>query len=145
MSESALISIKPVYADAIFSGAKTVELRRRIPSLAIGTRLWIYATLPRGMLMGSAIVSHIFRGTPDEIWASCHREAGVDRGTFDSYFEGAKKAHGIELTDVVKGDPVAFSRLKEIRENFHPPQVLMRLSEDEADRLDYEAKVSFPT
>ena len=142
MSESALISIKPVYADAIFSGQKTVELRRRIPSLPLGTRLWVYATLPRGMVMGTAIVSAILRGTPSEIWAACGGQAGVDKETFDSYFDGAPEALGIALSDVVERGPIAFSRLKEIKQNFHPPQVLMRLSKEDSDRLDREARTA---
>src|SRR4051794_32919901 len=42
----AIISIHPSYADAILAGEKTIELRRRIPNISQGARLWIYATRP---------------------------------------------------------------------------------------------------
>ena len=48
----AIISIHPDYADAIFAGKKTIELRRRIPEVPSGTRLWIYATRPTGAIIG---------------------------------------------------------------------------------------------
>ncbi|MEM7683299.1 MAG: ASCH domain-containing protein [Pseudomonadota bacterium] len=130
--ESALISIKPKYADAIISGAKTVELRRRIPPLKTGTCLWIYATRPRGAVIGTAIVSGIIKGTPEQIWEACNNDAAVDRCTFDAYFDSSAEAFGIILSEIARREPISFEKLKEIRSNFHPPQVLMRLTAQEA-------------
>ena len=137
--DSALISIKPIYADAILSGAKTIELRRRIPALSMGTVLWIYATRPRGAVVGTAMVSAIIKGTPEEIWAACSDHAAIDRCTFDAYFDGSTSAFGIVLTKIVKHEPIGFEKLKEIRGNFHPPQVLMRLTKQETLSLHKEA------
>ena len=139
ITDSALISIKPIFADAILSGAKTIELRRRIPALGIGTFLWIYATRPRAAVVGTAMVSAIIKGTPEEIWDACSDDAAIDRCTFDAYFDGSTSAFGIVLTEIVKREPVGFEKLKEIRGNFHPPQVLMRMTEQETLSLHKEA------
>ncbi|MDE0040937.1 MAG: ASCH domain-containing protein, partial [Candidatus Poribacteria bacterium] len=69
--QDALISIRPNFAEAILAGKKTVEIRRRIPALQVGTRLWIYATRPLGAIIGTAIVAKIIEGTPTELWKTC--------------------------------------------------------------------------
>ena len=38
-----VLSLKPLYAEAILSGAKTVELRRIGPKISVRTRALIYA------------------------------------------------------------------------------------------------------
>jgi len=38
-----VLSLKPLYAEAILSGAKTVELRRIGPNISVRTRALIYA------------------------------------------------------------------------------------------------------
>ena len=128
-----------VYPDAILSGAKTVELRRRIPALSIGTCLWIYATRPRGAVIGTAVVSEVIRGTPEEIWEVCSDDAAIDRYAYDAYFDGSAEAFGIFLCEIVRREPISFESLKKIRSNFHPPQVLTRLSAQEALSLHKEA------
>lgn len=126
--EEAIISIHPKYSDAILRGEKTIELRRRIPNTAIGTRLWIYATRPQAAIVGSAVVKEILRGTPDTIWNSCKTEICIDRKSYDDYFEGAKEAIGIVLSNVVQLHPIEIEQLRKVKKGFHPPQVLARLS-----------------
>jgi predicted transcriptional regulator len=58
-ASDALISIRPGYANAILDGTKTIELRRRVPELVSGTRLWIYATRPTAAVVGVAPI-HCF-------------------------------------------------------------------------------------
>jgi predicted transcriptional regulator len=135
----AIISIKPPFAEAILDGSKTVELRRKIPPLAIGTRLWIYATKPTGAVIGSAVVEKIVRGTPDEIWIKFSENAGISRIGFDSYFDGAKEAIGLVLRDVSRAKPVEIDQLRSLRTGFHPPQVMARLTDAEAASLGYLA------
>lgn len=130
--EDVLISIRPNFADAIFSGKKTVELRRRVPAIKSGARLWIYVTKPVGAVMGYAELKHVSVGEPDEIWAEQGSFSGLSREQYDAYFEGSKSASALMLHNVRKMAPVPMSQLRQMRANFHPPQVLTRLSEDEA-------------
>ena len=139
-NKDAIISIHPKYADAILSGKKTIELRRRIPATAVGTRLWIYATRPLGGVVGSAVVSEILRGTPEQIWALCKDKVCVDRASYDDYFRGTLQAIGIVLTDITRRQPIMIEQLREMKEGFHPPQVLARLSKKDTRSL---AKLAF--
>ena len=131
----AIISIHPRYADAILNGDKTIELRRRIPRTAIGTRLWIYATRPLGAVVGSAIVSEVLRGSPKEIWKLCKADVSIARKDYDEYFEGAETAIGIVLTNVIRRQPIMIEQLREMKAGFHPPQVLAKLSSSDTRSL----------
>lgn len=128
----AIISIRPNFVEAILSGQKTIELRRRIPPVGIGTRLWLYATMPTAAVLGSAVIENIFRGAPESIWSKTSDRTGIDRAAFDTYFSGSDEAIGLELVDVKRGTPVSIGELRNIRSGFHPPQVIARLSAAEA-------------
>jgi predicted transcriptional regulator len=135
MQRDALISIRPTFADAILSGSKTVELRKRIPSITAGMRLWIYSTKPVGALVGTADVEAIERGSPDDIWATHHAKAGVCRAQYDAYYGEATVAYGITLANVQNGRPVDIDILRTIRPRFHPPQVMSFITLEEAALL----------
>lgn len=130
-----IISIRPNFAEAIFSGAKTIELRRRIPHLPIGTRLWIYATKPIGAVLGCAFVEGTISGSLEEIWAASSDQAGVSRANFDEYFSGSEKGVALRLTGVQPGQPVSMSTLRILRPGFHPPQTIARISKSESCSL----------
>lgn len=134
--KDAIISIHPRYANAILDGQKTIELRRRIPALPIGTKLWIYATLPVGAVIGVATVDRIFRGTPSDIWGRFSNCAGISRADFDSYFTRATEAIALSLTNARRNpELVAIDQLRQLREGFHPPQVMMSINNQEARYL----------
>jgi len=131
----AIISIHPNYAAAILAGKKTIELRRRVPELPIGTRLWIYATRPTGAVIGIATIQEVARAHPSAIWRK-HREGTcVDHASFKAYFNGAQQAVAILLAAVRHVGPITIDQLREIRDSFHPPQVLLRLTASEANAL----------
>lgn len=131
----AIISIHPQFAEAILDGEKTVELRRRIPALSCGDRLWIYATKPIGAVVGFATVDDITRGHPSTLWKQHRKFAGVDYEAFKSYFYGTQNGIGILLKSVKRIEPVSVEKIREIRGSFHPPQVMLKLSDVEGAAL----------
>lgn len=134
-ASDALISIHPGYADAILDGTKTIELRRRVPELSNGTRLWIYATRPTAAVVGVATIRDVNRAHPQTIWRKHRDGAGVDHASFMEYFQGAQEAVAILLAAVKRVRPITIEELREIRDRFHPPQVLLRLTDAEAKAL----------
>jgi predicted transcriptional regulator len=136
----AIISIHPSYADAILSGKKTIELRRRIPELPSGTRLWIYATRPTGAIVGVATIQDVARAHPTTIWRKHRNGTCVDHADFKAYFNGAKEAVAILLAAVRRVRPITIDQLREIRDTFQPPQVLIRLTASEAKALQRLAR-----
>lgn len=99
MVSDVLMSIRPVYADAILSGGKTVELRRRRPSFAVGTRVLIYATSPEQRVWGEFEVGGVVEDAPAALWHTVAHRAGIDRATFDAYFGGSETAYAIEIVN----------------------------------------------
>lgn len=132
MRRDALISIHPKHVESILSGVKTVELRKRIPSIQVGLRLWIYSTRPVGALVGTAEVAEVQTGSPNEIWNVHHENVGICREQFERYYGEARIAHGISLVNVQNGRPVDICTLRRIRPKFHPPQVMSYITQDEA-------------
>ena len=130
--ENALISIRPNYAQAILAGTKRVELRRRIPVIGRGTRLWIYATLPLGAVVGSVTVEKIIEGTPTLIWNTLMGRTALTRCEFDEYFSGTDRALALLLSNVVKTREIGIGELRTLLEGFHPPQVMVRLSREQS-------------
>jgi predicted transcriptional regulator len=136
----AIISIHPGYVNAILNGTKTIELRRRIPALTSGTRLWIYATRPTAAIVGVATISDVNRAHPRTIWQKHRDGTGVDHASFMEYFNGAQEAIAILLYAVKRVGPITIEELREIRDRFHPPQVLLRLTNLEAKALQRLAR-----
>lgn len=138
----AIISIRPFYAEAILANRKTVELRRRIPLTPRGTRLWIYATKPIAAIVGTAIVSEVSRGAPADIWSAYGRDAHISVEAFDAYFEGTGEAIAIMLHDIRRIPDIGIEQVREILGAFHPPQVLTRISDDDASSLERWAEAA---
>lgn len=134
-SSEAIISIRPVFAEAILSGRKSIELRRRIPSVDIGTRLWIYATRPTGAVVGSATIGCIIRSSPEKLWAQSSDQMGVNKEEYEAYFDGASQAIGLVLINILRSIPISIENLRSIRSGFHPPQVMAKLTDSEASSL----------
>ena len=114
----AIISIHPDYADAILAGKKTIELRRRIPEVPSGTRLWIYATRPTGAIIGFVTIRDVARAHPATIWKKHRSGTGVDHASFKAYFNGAKEAVAILLAAARRVSPITIEELREIRDSF---------------------------
>jgi predicted transcriptional regulator len=131
----AIISIHPSYADAILAGEKTIELRRRVPNLSAGTRLWIYATRPTAAVIGVATIRNVARAHPTTLWKRHRNGTGVDHASFRAYFNGAQQGVAIVLAAARRVGPITIEQLRSIRHGFHPPQVLTVLSEGEAKAL----------
>jgi predicted transcriptional regulator len=136
----AIISIHPRHAHAILDGKKTIELRRRIPLLPVGTKLWIYATRPLGAVIGTAIINQVVRGDPVEIWQKFGKQSGLERSEYDAYFQGSNEAIGLLLNNAQRSHRnVPIEDLRGLRLGFHPPQVITWISDGEAQCLSQMA------
>jgi predicted transcriptional regulator len=114
VNQDVLMSIRPEYAEAILSGAKTFELRRRRPSFAAGTRIVVYSSSPDQQLLGTFEAGAVHEAPPEAIWALVSKRAGIARDAFDAYFSGCEQAYAIEVRSPQRLDP------KPLR--FRPPQ-----------------------
>jgi predicted transcriptional regulator len=131
-----LISIRPKYAEKIFSGIKTVELRRVRPRLKSGDLVLVYVSSPTKALMGAFEVDSVTGGSPRQIWEKFNGKSGLTKSEFNDYYEGAKQAFAVVLKRLWKSEkPVKLTQLRRNRSGFRPPQSYHYLTFEEANRI----------
>ena len=118
-----LISLKPDYADLVFSGLKTAELRRRISKHVQNRDVYIYVSSLVMELRGGFRVGEVWSGSPSHVWGVVSQLAGVSRKVFNEYYEGSDLAYALEIQDVWEfANPVSLSKLRNRFDGFSPPQ-----------------------
>jgi len=123
MSRVLVVSIKPEYAEKIFNGQKTIELRKATPSVSPGDTVIIYCTSPVKAVLGMCKVKEIIKITPARMWVKYQANLGIEQVKYDEYYSSSQHAIGIVLTSVCKFDTqVSLKTIKQIFPFFQPPQ-----------------------
>ena len=134
-NDHAMISIKPGFAASILSGLKTVELRRRFIDLPLGSRLWIYSTLPVGAVVGVATLDAVDRDTPQNLWNKYASRTQITSSEFDAYFYGCHQGVALGLSEIQTLEPVGLQAIRAIRGIESMPQVAVRITSEQAERF----------
>ena len=117
-----ILSIKPIYADQILSGKKTVEVRRRFTQGAKGSWALIYSTTPDRALTGAAKIVAVDHLATSTLWKKHRDHAGIAKKDFDEYFSGTDMGYAIKLeAPIAFESPMPLSELRS-RFGFEPPQ-----------------------
>jgi predicted transcriptional regulator len=108
-----LFSIKPEYCARIFSGQKTVELRRRLSArVATGSLMLIYETTPTKALTGLAVISSVKSMPVHSLWDVAECQGGIPRDAFFAYFDGLPDGFAIGLASATRFEiPVPLDEL----------------------------------
>lgn len=107
----ALMAIHVQYADAIMSGTKRVEFRKRRLADDIET-VWVYATSPVSKVVGRFSVDEVVQGSPHDIWERYGAVGVIEREAFFSYYEGSTTAVAIVVGQAERlPDPVDLGEL----------------------------------
>ena len=124
MSKTAvLMSIKPQYAEMIFDGRKTVELRRVCPKVSKGDLILVYVSGPRMALVGGFEVEGIVSSSPSNLRKAHLIQSGVTTAVFDAYFKDSAVAYGIKIGRTWQFDrPTDLKALRRRKGGFQPPQ-----------------------
>jgi len=118
-----LLSIRPRFAEMIFAGIKTVELRRVRPTIKSGELALVYVSSPAKELQGAFKVRKTISGTPASIWRRYGKQSGITRQEFADYFRGKREAHAILIQEAwTLAKPVRLARLRRESRGFRPPQ-----------------------
>lgn len=127
-----LLSIRPKFAEMIFNGTKTIELRRVKPNLTINDIVVVYVTSPIKQIWGSFIVSSIICLPIAELWQSVEISAGVTKDEFFDYFLGVEYGYGIVISNISSVvEPIDLIDIRRIWNGFTPPQSYRYLSHAE--------------
>lgn len=119
-----LLSIRPQYAEKIFEGSKTVELRRVFPKrIKQGALVLIYVSSPVKSLSGSFKVVRVVKKPVKELWKIVNKKAGVTYEEFNAYYEGISVGVAIFFAEVRRHPkPIELKDLKKKILGFFPPQ-----------------------
>lgn len=129
-----LLSIKPEFAEKIFSGEKGFEFRKADTSSRDVSSIVLYVTAPVGKIVGEFKVVSILEDTPASLWEQTRNQAGISKQFFFTYFKGRKKAFAIGIGNPRKYeeaiDPIGmvkssylrslFAICRKIRPSLHP-------------------------
>jgi len=120
-----LLSIKPEYANKIFSGEKKFEFRKRAFRKIEVHTVVVYSTMPVGRIIGEFTIKTIHQDSPESIWSKTKRFSGIDEVFFNEYYNGRKLAVAIEVDNpVLYKEPI---NPKKEYDNFTAPQSFMYL------------------
>ena len=126
----ALLSIKPEYADLIFSGEKRFEYRKKVFSKEEIKRIVVYASSPLKKLIGEFEIGKIIRDTPESIWRKTADHAGIERKNFFKYFEGKNEGYAISIKRIIRyKTPI---NPKTVFPGFVPPQSFRYIRQNES-------------
>jgi predicted transcriptional regulator len=131
-----LISIRPRFAEMIFSGRKTVELRRVCPKLSSGDLALVYVSSPAKALQGAFEVGKVISASPSALWRKIGKKSGITRTEFFVYFRGKSKAHALIIKRAWKLPvPICLTTLRRRKGGFRPPQNFHYLKRNESSLL----------
>jgi predicted transcriptional regulator len=120
-----LLSIKPEYADKIFSGEKKFEFRKIAFRNSKVKTIVVYSTMPVGRIIGEFSIKYIHKDSPKTIWRKTKRFSGIDEDFFNEYYNGRALAVAIEVDNpILYSEPI---NPKEEYKNFTAPQSFMYL------------------
>ncbi len=121
--QALLLSIRPEFAQKLFEGRKTVELRRVRPHVRTGDWVLVYVSSPVKALVGGFEVRQIVGDEIGSLWRKVRGEAGITLEQFKAYYAGASVGFGIFLQNPWEfQDPLGLNILRKHFIGFHPPQ-----------------------
>lgn len=128
----ALLSIKPIYVEAIFTGEKRVEFRKRRFARPVEA-IVIYATSPIKKVVGHFRISQIYEGSPKDLWREYHSVGGIRPEAYWSYYKNSKTGVAIGIASLMAlKHPISLNVL--IGTNI-PPQSYSYLATDSLDAI----------
>lgn len=83
----AILSIKPIYANQIIAGQKTVEFRKSDFKRPVD-RVYIYSSAPKKRIIGFFTIKEVIRDSPNMLWERFKQVGGIKKSDFFTYFEG---------------------------------------------------------
>lgn len=133
------VSIHPQYAEKILDGIKTIELRRRFPTLnGFKGRLLIYSTTPIKSVIGFAEIEEVYHLPIKELWSEHSQSAYISRSDFLEYFSGLTDGYAIELKNPQRfAEPISIDYLK-LNYGMIAPQSYRYLGEEHEALFSYE-------
>ncbi len=131
---SVILSIKPIYAQAIMAGTKKVEFRKKIFKRPID-KVFVYSSSPEKKIIGYFTIGEIVEGSPEQLWERFKEVGGIHKKDFFEYYKNSDTGFSIGVDTFEKFnkglDPSSFF------EKFCAPQSYIYLEEKTAIDIAY--------
>jgi predicted transcriptional regulator len=125
MQTKVLLSIKPEFADKIFSGMKAYEFRRVLFRSKNVTTIVVYASSPVQRVIGEFEVGGILALEKKALWKKTAKKSGIKKAFFDKYFGDRETAYAIKVASPQRyAEPF---ELVDFCDTSRPPQSFMYL------------------
>lgn len=136
LERTALLSIRPRFAEALLDGSKTVEIRRRRANITSGSVCLVYATSPMRALVGAIRVQHTDTDTSDALWHRWGAQIGLERDEYDAYLANSSQPCAIVVDAATRfAGPVGLQELRRRQHAFVTPQSYRFLRNGELSSL----------
>jgi predicted transcriptional regulator len=144
MNKALLLSVRAEFAQKIFAGEKTIELRRRRPQVEFGDYIVIYVPSPKRCIMGVASVDEVLEARVPTLWRKVRLSCGLSYGEYRRYFTNLSTGFGIRLSrPAMLTSPLTLDMLREIQPSFTPQGYKYLSRTDLADALGRLRPVRF--
>ena len=97
-----LLSIKPEYAELIFSGKKKFEFRRSIFKSRDVKTVVVYASSPVKKIIGEFQIESILQTDLKNLWRLTKDSAGIEEDFFYEYFNNKEEGFAIKIAKTKK-------------------------------------------
>ncbi len=141
---AAILSVKPVYANQIMGGTKTIELRKSSMGLSAGDVILVYSSAPEQRLSFWFRVRSIESLPVEEMWGRHRDRLGIAYDDYVAYFNGAETAVGFHVGEIHTLVPIGLQDLEELVPGFVPPQGIIWLRDDFGKYRKLLPKLSVP-
>jgi predicted transcriptional regulator len=144
MSTCAIISIKPVYANQILAGTKTIELRKSSMGLSEDDVVLVYSSAPEQELAFWFRIRMVESLPVRKMWDLHGPQLGIGFDDYSAYFNGLEFAVGLHIGEV---QPIVRIPLKEIEslvDGFVPPQGIIWLRDEMGRFQNLLSRLSTP-
>ena len=100
MSNAAILSIKPIYANQILRGTKTVELRKSSMGFATGDVVLVYSSAPEQRFAFWFRIQRVESLGVSEMWKRYEPVLGIKHEDYADYFGDLHTAVGLHVGEV---------------------------------------------
>lgn len=91
-----LLSIKPEFANKIFSGTKKYEFRKSIFKRDVD-KIVVYASSPVQRVIGEFTIADIICEDTETLWQKTKKHSGITKDFYDEYFANKEMAFAIQV------------------------------------------------
>lgn len=122
-----LLSIKPQFADRIFTGEKRYEFRKAIFRRNDIDTVVVYASSPVCKVIGEFKIEEVVEDKLDSLWKKTREFAGISKDFFFEYFSGRPVGYAIKVKSF-KSYKTPYD-LKQVH-GISPPQSFAYIADD---------------